>query len=108
MWLSLGGLQIASANPEEKRMENSHLLIDNEGQVVSRYVKSHLYDVELDNVNTIKESDFSVPGDSLPSPIDTPIGMLGLSICYDLRFPELFRQLATSGASVFSIPAAFL
>ncbi len=75
---------------------------------MSRYVKSHLYDVDLDSVNTIRESDFSVPGQALPDAIDTPIGMLGLTICYDLRFPEIFRHLAKQGATAFSIPAAFL
>merc|ERR1719174_523980 len=87
MWLSLGGLQVKSDDPAEERMENTHLLIDNQGQTVSRYVKSHLYDVDLDAVNTIRESDFSVPGPSLPQVVHPPMGPLGICICYDLRFP---------------------
>ena len=61
--------------------------------MVSKYIKAHLYDVDLDSVNTIRESDFSVPGPAMPEPVETPLGLLGPTICYDLRFPEVFRHL---------------
>ena len=92
MWLSLGGLQIKGEDINEKRMQNTHIIINNEGETVSRYVKMHLFDVDIDSNNSIRESNFSVGGDKFPEIVQTPIGNMGVSICYDLRFPELFRE----------------
>lgn len=66
----------------------------------------HLYDVEMEDRISIKESDAIKPGSEL-SVVDTPVGKMGLSICYDVRFPELYRSLALQGAQIMFIPAAF-
>lgn len=72
------------------------------------YRKSHLFDVELPERGvSLKESAFTIPGPSLIPPVQTPIGKVGLSICYDLRFPELSQALLRQGAEILTYPSAF-
>ena len=83
-------------------------LVGTEGQLLARYDKIHLFDVDLPDGNTYRESATVQPGDQLPPVVDVPgLGRIGLSICYDVRFPELYRHLAQSGADVLFVPAAF-
>jgi len=83
-------------------------LVSHEGQVLAQYDKIHLFDVDLPDGNTYRESATVKPGDSLPPVVDVPgLGRIGLSICYDVRFPELYRHLAAAGADVLMVPAAF-
>ncbi|TMS02410.1 Deaminated glutathione amidase [Larimichthys crocea] len=109
VWLSLGGFHERGHNWEsDRRIYNSHIIINDKGDIVSVYRKSHLFDVELPEKGvSLKESAFTIPGPCLVSPVQTPIGKLGLGICYDLRFPELSLALQRHGAEILTYPSAF-
>ena len=92
--------------PASTRVYNTSLLIDPRGTLLARYRKIHLFDIDVPGRVSLKESRTIAPGDR-PVVVDTPLGRLGLSICYDLRFPELYRWLARAGAEVIFVPAAF-
>lgn len=91
---------------DEKRSYNTSLLIDDQGNIVATYRKIHLFDVEIEGRVVAKESDSIIPGDQVVTAV-TPFGKLGFAICYDLRFPELFRSLVLKGAQIIVLPAAF-
>ena len=83
------------------------LVYNDVGQLVARYDKIHLFDVDIPGrIEPYRESANVAPG-SAPKVVDTPVGRVGLSVCYDMRFPELFRQLSQDGAQILSIPSAF-
>lgn len=103
-WLLLGGVTERSSTPG--RVHNTALVISSAGEVVARYRKIHLFDVALADGTEHHESRWVEAGNE-PVVVDTPIGRLGLSICYDVRFPELYRRLVTAGATVIAVPAAF-
>ena len=103
LWLHIGSLAIA-ASPE--RAANRSFLINPKGAVVARYDKIHMFDVDLAGGESYRESRNFRAGD-LAVVADLPWGRLGLTICYDLRFPALYRALAEAGASFLAIPAAF-
>ncbi|XP_075948349.1 deaminated glutathione amidase [Anarhichas minor] len=109
VWLSLGGFHERGHDWEsDRRIYNSHVIINDKGDIASVYRKSHLFDVELpDKGVSLKESAFTIPGPSLVSPVQTPIGKVGLGICYDLRFPELSLALRRHGAEILTYPSAF-
>ncbi|KAM7366406.1 hypothetical protein PAMP_015845 [Pampus punctatissimus] len=109
VWLSLGGFHERGRDWEsDRRIYNSHIIINDKGDIVSVYRKSHLFDVELPEKGvSLKESAFTIPGPSLLSPVQTPIGKVGLGICYDLRFPELSLALQRHGAEILTYPSAF-
>lgn len=104
IWLSLGGFQEASDKPTH--VYNAHLVVDSKGELVANYRKIHLFDVEVPGGASFKESNYTIPGDKVVT-CDSPIGTLGLSVCYDMRFPELYQALAARGAQVMLVPAAF-
>lgn len=85
---------------------NTSVLFGPDGAMFGLYRKIHLFDVELTGKVVTRESDTKVPGSEITS-IKTPVATFGLSVCYDLRFPELYRRLATSGTTVITIPSAF-
>jgi predicted amidohydrolase len=92
----------------ERLTSNRAELVGKDGQILARYDKIHLFDVDLPDGNTYRESATVQPGDQLPPVVDVPgLCRVGLSICYDVRFPELYRHLAVAGADVLFIPAAF-
>jgi predicted amidohydrolase len=103
LYIHIGSLAI-KASPE--RAANRSFLIDRRGDVVARYDKIHMFDVDLAGGESYRESHSYRPGD-LAVVADLPWGRLGVTICYDLRFPALYRALAESGASFLSIPSAF-
>lgn len=103
VWL-LGGTIPLKAG--ENKVYNTSLLINDHGEVAARYDKIHLFDVQLDEKEVYRESDF-VQGGSLPVVAKTPWGKAGLSVCYDIRFPELYRKLMEAGAEFIFLPAAF-
>lgn len=107
--LSLGGFHERGHDWEsDRRIYNSHIIINDKGDIISVYRKSHLFDVELPEKGvSLKESAFTIPGPSLTSPVQTPIGKVGLGICYDLRFPELSAALQRHGAEILTYPSAF-
>ena len=103
IYLHIGSLAV-KASPD--KAANRSFLIDRRGDVVARYDKIHMFDVDLANGESYRESRNYRPGD-LAIVADLPWGRLGMTVCYDLRFPALYRALAESGASFFSIPSAF-
>ncbi|XP_019899154.2 deaminated glutathione amidase isoform X2 [Esox lucius] len=109
VWLSLGGFHERGHDwVMDRRIYNSHIIINEKGDIVTVYRKSHLFDVELPARGvSLKESGFTIPGPSLIPPVHTPIGKVGLGICYDLRFPELSLALVRQGAEILTYPSAF-
>ena len=101
--LHVGSLAIRLS---DDKAANRSFLIDPSGEIVARYDKIHMFDVDLDNGESYRESKNYTPGDTAVI-ADLPWGRLGLSICYDLRFPSLFRALADAGATFLAIPSAF-
>src|SRR5690606_15765827 len=92
---------------EPDRAAAASLVFDAEGRVAARYDKIHMFDVDIpQREERYRESATTAPGTST-TVVATPIGRLGLSVCYDVRFPELFRSLQAQGAEVFSVPSAF-
>lgn len=107
IWLVAGAVPQADPDPDEQRVRSACLVFDELGKEVARYDKIHLFDAAVgDQQGQYRESERFSPGDQVVV-IDTPVGKLGLSICYDLRFPELYQQLADQGAEIISVPAAF-
>jgi len=104
LWVHLGSLAQRAAGGG--KLVNRAFVIDGEGAVRARYDKIHLFDVDLPTGESWRESVAYAPG-AQAVVVDTPVGRLGLSICYDLRFPDLYRALTDAGATVLSIPAAF-
>ena len=105
MWIVAGTQPIAV--PGDSRPANACVVYDDAGKRAARYDKIHLFDVDLPGGREgYRESANAVPG-AKPVLVDTPAGRLGLTVCYDLRFPELFRQLVSEGAEIFSVPSAF-
>jgi len=104
VWLVGGTIPIKANDP--KRVRAACLVFNDRGERIARYDKIHLFDVRLDNGELYNESAAIEPGDT-PVAVDTPFGKLGLAVCYDLRFPELFRQLLDQGAELFAVPSAF-
>ncbi|MEB3336481.1 MAG: carbon-nitrogen hydrolase family protein [Leptolyngbyaceae bacterium] len=100
-----GGFPVPVGNG---KVYNVALLIDPNGQELARYEKAHLFDVNLPDGNTYRESNTVVAGGQMP-PIypSKELGKVGLSVCYDVRFPELYRHLSQMGAEVLCVPAAF-
>ncbi|MEW6765104.1 MAG: carbon-nitrogen hydrolase family protein [Pseudomonadota bacterium] len=103
LWLVAGTIPLRTA---DGRMSNSSLVFDAEGRQVARYDKIHLFDVALPGGESHQESTHFAPGREVVV-LETPVGRLGLAVCYDLRFPELFRRLLEQGAELFALPAAF-
>lgn len=91
---------------DETRVANRSYVIDPEGRVAARYDKLHMFDVDLPGGESYRESQYFRPGEKAVV-ADLPFGRLGLSICYDLRFPALYRALASAGAEFIAVPSAF-
>lgn len=104
IWLHLGSLAIRA---EEGKVANRSFVIDDSGAIRARYDKIHLFDVDLPTGESWRESAVYNGGSEAVIVEGTPVGRLGLTICYDVRFPALFASLAEAGAEVISVPAAF-
>ena len=104
IWLHSGSMPLLS-DDGERRANRSHVIAA-DGSIRARYDKIHMFDVTLPSGENWQESAAYAGGDAV-AVVDTPLGRLGLSICYDLRFPELYRALVDRGASLIAIPAAF-
>jgi len=106
IWLSLGGFpEISSQNPGLKT-HNTHLIVDNRGLIKAAYRKIHMFWVDIPNGPKLDESKYCDHGKEIVV-TDTPVGRIGLSTCYDLRFPELYIALRKAGADIFLVPSAF-
>lgn len=103
-WILAGSLVIKK--PDDNRLANRSFLIRPDGTIASQYDKIHMFDVELDNGESHKESRAYAPGDQAVL-AETPWGQIGLSVCYDVRFAHLYQALAQAGATIFTVPAAF-
>ena len=103
IWLVAGSIGIEAP---DGRTYNRSFLIDDEGVIRARYDKIHMFDVDLAGRESYRESHTIMPGDRAVV-VDTPWARLGLSICYDVRFPHLYRELAKAGAKILTVPAAF-
>lgn len=106
VWLLVGSAIVRSGLDGDDRAANRSILIDDSGEVAATYDKLHVYDVDLPTGESWRESASIRPGEAAVV-AETPWGRLGLTVCYDLRFPQLFRALARAGASMIAVPSAF-
>jgi len=105
LWIVAGTLPVRGRTPQ--RVAPACIVFDANGRQVARYDKIHLFDVDIpDKKESYRESATFEPGNE-PIVVETPVGKLGLSVCYDLRFPELYRRLSAQGAQLLAMPAAF-
>jgi deaminated glutathione amidase len=105
IWVHLGSMAVR-AGRDELLYANRSLVIDNKGAVRARYDKIHLFDVDLPSGESWRESNAYRPGTEAVL-LDSPLGSMGLSICYDMRFPDLYSALAKAAVNVICVPAAF-
>jgi predicted amidohydrolase len=103
LWVVAGTIPLIG---QKHRNRASSLVYDAQGKQVACYDKIHLFDVQVPDGETHQESLAIQPGHTV-TVVDTPVGCIGLSVCYDLRFPELYRQLVLKGAQLFTVPSAF-
>ena len=111
VWLVAGSIPLKTS--DSQRVSAASLMFNDKGEIVARYNKIHLFDVVIDSgageektTDTYKESDTFKAGKDIVV-VDTPFGRIGMSICYDLRFPMLYREMVRQGAEIFLIPSAF-
>ena len=104
IWIVAGTIPIKSSNPNKIRAAS--IVFNNQGEIVARYDKIHMFDVTISPTEKYHESNTTEPGTEIVV-VDTPIGKLGLCVCFDLRFPDLFLALRKKGAEVICVPAAF-
>ncbi|WP_297769309.1 carbon-nitrogen hydrolase family protein [uncultured Roseovarius sp.] len=105
IWVLIGSLALRTDDPDG-RFANRSFLIGRDGEIVARYDKIHMFDVDVSPEETYRESDGFRPGDRAVIG-ETSWGAIGLTICYDIRFPHLYRRLAQAGATMLTVPAAF-
>ena len=109
-WILIGSIVVKHESSLDEsgrsKFANRSFLIDSDGMVKARYDKIHMFDVNINSSESYRESKAYEPGQDLTL-AETPWGMIGMAVCYDLRFPHLFRDLAKSGAEMLSIPSAF-
>ncbi|EKE74500.1 MULTISPECIES: carbon-nitrogen hydrolase family protein [Roseobacteraceae] len=105
IWLLIGSLALKTDDPDG-RFANRSFLITPEGEIAARYDKIHMFDVDVSETETYRESAGYRPGNRAVL-AKTALGQIGMAICYDLRFPHLFRSLAQAGADILTVPAAF-
>jgi deaminated glutathione amidase len=103
LWVALGSLAVVR---EDGRWANRAFVVDSSGEVVARYDKLHMFDVDLATGESWRESNAYAAGDTVVT-VETPAGKLGLTICYDIRFPALFEALGRRKCDIVAIPAAF-
>ena len=105
LWLLIGSLGLKTDDPDG-RFANRSFLIDPTGEIRARYDKIHMFDVQVTETETYRESAGYRPGAEAVV-VETPFGNIGMSVCYDVRFPHLFQKLALNGAQILTVPAAF-
>lgn len=105
IWLLIGSLGLKT-DGTDGRFANRSFLIDPTGQIAARYDKIHMFDVDIDETETYRESAGYRPGQKAVV-AQTPFGRIGMSVCYDMRFPMLYQTLASYGADIITVPAAF-
>ena len=103
VWIMIGSIAVTAQNG---KIFNRGFVLDSSGKIISRYDKIHMLDIQLSPNQVIRESTFVSPGNEAAI-LKTPLGLIGHSICYDLRFPELYRKIAQAGAEIICVPSAF-
>lgn len=103
LWLNIGSLALKGAG---EKLVNRSLLFAPDGAIAARYDKIHLFDVDLPTGESLRES-HAYEGGTAAVLVETPLAPIGLTICYDMRFPHLYRALAKAGARLFTLPSAF-
>jgi deaminated glutathione amidase len=103
LWLNIGSLALKGGG---EKLVNRSLLFSPDGAIAARYDKIHLFDVDLPTGESLRESHAYAYGEKAVL-ADTPFGPIGLTICYDMRFPHLYRALAKAGVKLFTVPSAF-
>lgn len=103
IWIDLGSLAVLR---DDGKWANRGFVIDSDGEIAARYDKIHMFDVDLATGETWRESAAYTPGEQVVT-VETPVGRLGMAICYDVRFPALFEALGQLGCDAIRIPAAF-
>ncbi|KAF2722832.1 nitrilase-like protein [Polychaeton citri CBS 116435] len=103
------GIHEPSDDPKSKRLKNTLIWIDQNGEISPRYryQKLHLFDLELEGKPPLKESNSTEPGSAILPPFESPVGQIGAAICFDLRFPEVALSLKRQGAEIILYPSAF-
>lgn len=107
VWLHCGSIYEKN-NSEPNRPYNTTMVISPNGELAAKYRKIHMFDVNIKEGPSVKESDSACPGDEIVTLDTKEVGHLGLSICYDIRFGEIFRLMALEGAEIFITPANFV
>ena len=106
VWIQVGSMPMISRESPDL-ITTSSLLFDDQGELKARYDKIHMFDVDINDIHgRYRESDTYQPGEQL-TVVDTPVGRLGMTVCYDLRFPGLLQALRAQGAEIISVPSAF-
>ena len=105
IWLLIGSLGVKT-HDADGRFANRSFLVGPDGTIAARYDKIHMFDVNVSETEVYRESSAYRPGERAVL-AETPLGRIGMTICYDLRFPHLFRRLAQAGAQILTVPAAF-
>jgi predicted amidohydrolase len=105
IWLLIGSIAVKTGDPDG-RFANRSFLIGPDGAIMGRYDKMHMFDVTVSETETYRESAGYRPG-TCETLVDTPFGKIGMTICYDVRFPYLYRSLAQQGAQILTVPSAF-
>ena len=105
-WILVGSMVIDPGESGEERLANRSFLIDAAGAIVARYDKIHMFDIDLPGGESYRESNAYRPGGGTVV-AETPWGKLGMTVCYDVRFPHLYRSLAHAGAEFLSVPSVF-
>ena len=105
LWIVAGTLPLRAG--EDGRVAAACLVYDSDGKRSARYDKIHLFDVDIPGRAERYRESAHVAAGSTPAVVDTPVGRVGLSVCYDVRFPELFRRLSAAGAQLLTVPSAF-
>jgi len=104
IWVHIGSMPILDDGAE--KLANRSIIISPDGAIAARYDKMHLFDVDLASGETWRESSAYVGGEQ-PVVVQTPLGLMGLAICYDMRFPDMFSAYAKSGVDIITLPSAF-
>lgn len=104
IWVHIGSMPILDEGAE--KLANRSIIISPDGAIIARYDKMHLFDVDLASGETWRESSAYIGGQQ-PVVVQTPLGLMGLAICYDMRFPDLFSAYAKSGVDIITLPSAF-
>jgi predicted amidohydrolase len=107
IWLHCGSIYEINPSPVDARPFHTTLLFSPDGMLAAKYRKLHMFDVDIRNGPSVRESSLACPGDSIVTLDTGEIGHLGFSICYDIRFPEMYRLMALAGAQLFFTPANF-